>query len=344
MVRAHASLSMIQSLELMSKFHAMCECDTWEEISRKLNKTRADVESELGELELILGKKLIHRSPSGEVTSSFSGRFFMPTDAGMKWYLLIGELLRNVALEDRSAESDFLYIARDLLQSLSNKSPSSTGFFVTFSFFSSGVMQNLKIFSNDFLSFYFLEPILAKLLVRYPDLTFSTFGYEYENLNDFDAYFLHYAFPMKDFGIEVLTEGKLGLYAHPSYIERVGFPKELADLPNHNIIRCKSMHATYDLGVKKFKAIEEYILPNAGRRYIEVDSVVSLRKIAELGAGIVSCTDTGAKKAGIHLQKIPPLKEEDHFVYRKYNFGYHHKHVNAPLMREIISELREALR
>ena len=119
---------MMQSLELMSKFHAMCECDTWDEISRKLNQTRADVESVVSELEFVLGKKLIHRRTDGDVVSNFSSRFFMPTDSGMKWYLLIGELLRNVALEDCSTESAFIDIAKDLVQSLNNRALTSNVF------------------------------------------------------------------------------------------------------------------------------------------------------------------------------------------------------------------------
>ena len=78
----------------------------------------------------MLGKKLIHRRNDGDVVSNFSSRFFMPTDSGMKWYLLIGELLKNVALEDYSTESAFIDIAKDLLQSLNTKSLSLFHFFL----------------------------------------------------------------------------------------------------------------------------------------------------------------------------------------------------------------------
>jgi hypothetical protein len=75
---------MIRALELMASFHRMCECDTWEEISRVMGKSLQDLEETVSELELILGKKLIYRFPDRGLTSSFSCRFFMPTDAGMK--------------------------------------------------------------------------------------------------------------------------------------------------------------------------------------------------------------------------------------------------------------------
>ncbi len=335
---------MIRSLELMASFHRMCECDTWEDVVRITGKTRERVELELEELELILGKRLIHRHPEGSVTSSFSGRFFMPTDAGTKWYLLIGEMLKGL-----DGVSTFSSLGQGLIDRLLsdlslNKNAeiadqSLSLPIIVFSFFET--MQNLKIFTNDFLSFYFLEPILAKMLSTNKDFLFSSFGYESEHLNEFDAYLLHYEFPKKDFCAEIITEGKLGLYAHPSYLDRSGVPQILADLADHTFIRCKSMHTTYALGVKKFKAIPEYPLMSSYKeRCLEVDSVSSLRKLAELGAGIVSVTDTGAKKAGIELQRIPPLREEDHFVYRKYVFGYHQKHQNTAFIRNIALELR----
>jgi DNA-binding transcriptional LysR family regulator len=334
---------MIRSLELMASFHEMCECDTWSEISRVTGKSRRDVEEAVSELECLVGKKLIYRDALGSVASQFSSRFFMPTDAGMRWYLLIGEMLKGL-----DGASPFSSLSKELIDSLLNDlslgrravvaQQSLNLPIIIFSFFET--MQNLKIFTNDFLSFYFLEPILAKLLSKNQSPLFSSFGYESEHLNEFDAYLLHYEFPKKDFCTEVVTEGKLGLYAHPSYLDRSGIPQTLTDLAGHTFIRCKSMHTTYALGVKKFKAIPDYPLMSSYKeRCLEVDSVSSLRKLADLGAGIVSVTDTGAKNAGIELQRIPPLREEDHFIYRKYIFGYHQKYQNAPLIRDIALEL-----
>jgi DNA-binding transcriptional LysR family regulator len=339
--RVYSALFMMQSLELMSKFHAMCECDTWEEISRKLHQTRADVEAVVSELEFVLGKKLIHRRADGDVVSNFSSRFFMPTDSGMKWYLLIGELLRNVALEGFSTEGAFLHIMKDLLQSLNNKSSSSTGFFVTFSFFSSGLMQNLKIFSNDFYSYNYLEPILSKMLQQYGGMSFSILSHESECLNEFDAYLLSYEFPAKDFISQTLVEGRLGLYAHPAYLARVGTPKKIEDLNNHTMFRSRATLSANAIGAKKFGVIKGYAPIWCKKNYIDVDSSASLIRFAEMGAGIISMNEVSAKKLSVKLERLAPLQEETEFLYRKYIFGFHQKHKDNPLITDLARELHD---
>jgi hypothetical protein len=140
----------------MSKFHAMCECDTWEEISRKLNQTRADVEAVVSELEFVLGKKLIHRRTDGDVVSNFSSRFFMPTDSGMKWYLLIGELLRG--LGDASSPS-FDKMAKGLFREFCQwRGESNPELFlstvVSISFNGTFDMKNLRIYTSDLFAFW----------------------------------------------------------------------------------------------------------------------------------------------------------------------------------------------
>ena len=330
MVRAHASLSMIQSLELMSKFHAMCECDTWEEISRKLNKTRADVESELGELELILGKKLIHRSPSGEVTSSFSGRFFMPTDACLKWYLLIGELLRG--LGDESSPS-FEWMAGIGLGEVRHTLLTSTMVVVSFSL--SGNMQNLKIFTNDFLSFYFLEPLLEELMQKHNSMTFSTFGSEKEHLSDFDIYFLPHELPLPNLSSELIIESKLGLYAHPSYIDKHGVPKNLGEIESHVMVRNKACRVIQSLGMDKYKTINNYKPLFYKKSCIEFDTYLSMLRLCERGHGIMPGTEIGIRKICTTLQKLPLLEDEGDYSYFKFTLGWHEKHNSSQIVEDL---------
>ena len=201
-------------------------------------------------------------------------------------------------------------------------------------------MQDIKIFANEFFSFHFLEPVLARLMHKYKGLHFAILSHVSENLSDFDAYFLNYTFPIKHFDSEVITESKLGLYAHPAYLNEFGIPQKLEDLERHTVIRSKGVHATQDLGVKKFNLIEEYTPIFYKKRCVEVDSSASLMRLAEAGTGIIGLTDSAAKKIGQKLQKIPPLNEEREFIYREYIFGYSEKHRNSPLIRDIVSELR----
>jgi DNA-binding transcriptional LysR family regulator len=336
---------MMQSLELMSKFHAMCECDTWEEISRKLNQTRADVEAVVSELEFVLGKKLIHRRDDGDVVSNFSSRFFMPTDSGMKWYLLIGELLRG--LGDASSPS-FDKMAKGLFREFyqwgrggeNSNVHQNSGNYITCLFFPSGTMQNLRIFTNSLLSFYYLTPILARMLDKHKDLFFSFFGEESKHEEDFDVYLLPYRLPKKDFIELKLAEGKSFLYAHHSYIDRLGTPKKLADLDQHLLIRSKDSISASAIGVHKFGTIKEYLPTLYNRRYIEVESLNSLLSLAKMGSGIVALADITHSVTKCNLQKISPLEEEKEFVYRDFTFGFHQRHKDNPLLQDIEKSLR----
>ncbi len=334
---------MIRSLELMSSFHRMCECDTWEEVLRVTGKTRERVESELAELEFVLGKRLIHRRPEVGVASSFSGRFFMPTDSGMKWYLLIGEMLKGMGSYEFCSNSFFAKLTSDsVLENVSSRNESFLGNFVTFSFFSFGHMQNLRIFTNDFYSYNYLEPALSKMLRKYNGMSFSILSNESECSNDFDAYFLSYEFPKKEFLSETLAEGRLGLYAHPEYLDRVGTPKKLEDLNNHTVFRSRATRSAYSIGVKKFNAIKEYSPIWYKKNYIDVDSSASLIRFAEMGAGIISMNEISAKKLDVKLERLAPLQEETEFLYRKYVFGFHQKHKESPLIVDLARELHDA--
>ncbi len=324
----------------MASFHRMCECDTWDEIVKITGKTRESVALELGELELVLGKKLIHRHPEGSVASSFSGRFFMPTDAGMKWYLLIGEMLKNLAPGDYSTESAFFHIMNDSLGLAGNKLLDVTGSVVTFSFFSFGHMQNMRIFTNSFLSFYCIESVLAQLLYKYKGLLFSTFGDEERHSEDFDVYFLPYHFPKEDFIAETFAEGKTFLYAHPSYIETAGAPKKLADLRDHLLIRSKDSTSARAIGVEKFGTIRDYLPTLHHKRFIEVASFNSLLNLVKMGSGIVALTDLTHRITQANLQKIAPLEEEQEFVYRNFTFGFHQKHKSNPVVQDLEKGLR----
>jgi DNA-binding transcriptional LysR family regulator len=336
---------MIQSLELMSKFHAMCECDTWEEISKKLSQTRADVESVVSELELLLGKKLIHRRYGGDVVSNFSSRFFMPTDAGMKWYLLIGELLRG--LGDASSPS-FDKMAKGLFREFcqwrGEFNPElllSTVISISFN----GIidMKNLKIYTSDFLSFCFLENVLAKLAQEHSIENFEILCSESDHLADFDAYFLAYQIHVKDFHHEVLHESRLGLYASSGYLERAGEPKKLEDLLDHSVIRCRDTHVVQALGVKKFGSVKEFVPLFYKDKYIEVDSANSQLHLGEIGLGLIPMTDLLYKKVNPKLLRIAPLEGEEEFVYRRHTFGYHLKHTAHPLIKNLLTELKDAI-
>jgi DNA-binding transcriptional LysR family regulator len=322
---------MIRSLELMSSFHAMCECDTWSDVFSVTGKTRERAEWELDELELILGKKLIHRSPNGEVASSFSSRFFMPTDAGMKWYLLIGELLRG--LGDASSPS-FDKIARVALDAVGRRT-FLTSTLVVVSFSLSGTMQNLKIFTNDFLSFYFLEPLLEELMQKHNSMTFSTFGSEKEHLSDFDIYFLPHELPLPNLSSELIIQSKLGLYAHPSYIEKHGVPKNLGEIESHTMVRNKACRVIQSLGMDKYKTINNYKPLFYKKSCIEFDTYLSMLRLCERGYGIMPGTEIGIRKICTTLQKLPLLEDEGDYSYFKFTLGWHEKHNSSQIVEDL---------
>ena len=326
----------MQSLELMSKFHAMCECDTWDEISRKLNQTRADVESVVSELEFVLGKKLIHRRTDGDVVSNFSSRFFMPTDSGMKWYLLIGGLLRGLGDESNLS---FDKMASIMLGDVKSSSQLLTSAALVVSFSLRGIMQNLRIFTNDFLSFYFLEPLLEGLMQKHNLMTFSTFGSESQHLSDFDIYFLPHELPIKDFSSELVIESRLGLYADPSYIEKFGVPKKLDDLNEHSMVRSRSCRVIESLGMNKYKTIGHYKPLFHKVDCIEFDTYLSMLRLCERGHGIMPGTEMGIRRTCTKLQKLPLLQDEGEYSYFKFTLGWHEKHNSS----EIIKDLKNGL-
>jgi len=327
----------MQSLELMSKFHAMCECDTWEEISRKLNQTRADVEAVVSELEFVLGKKLIHRRSDGDVVSNFSSRFFMPTDSGMKWYLLIGELLRG--LGDASSPS-FDKMAAIMLGDVRGSSQLLTSAVLVVSFSLKGIMQNLRIFTNDFLSFYFLEPLLEELMQKYNSMTFSTFGSESQHLSDFDIYFLPHELPLSNLSSELIIESRLGLYAHPSYIEKYGVPKNLGEIESHAMVRNKACRVIQSLGMHKYKTINNYKPLFYKKSCIEFDTYLSMLRLCERGYGIMPGTEMGISKICTTLQKLPLLEDEGDYSYFKFTLGWHEKHNSSQIVEDLKNGLR----
>ncbi len=166
---------------------------------------------------------------------------------------------------------------------------------------------------------------------------------ESEHLCDFDAYFLAYELRVKDFQHEVLHESRIGLYASSDYLERVGEPKKLEDLINHNVIRCRDTHVVQALGVKKFGTVKEYVPLFYKDKYIEVDSANSQLHLGEMGLGLIPMTGLLYKKVNPKLLRIAPLEGEDEFVYRKHTFGYHQKHISHPLIKNLLTELKDAL-
>jgi DNA-binding transcriptional LysR family regulator len=204
-------------------------------------------------------------------------------------------------------------------------------------------MQNLRIYTSDFLSFCFLEPVLTKLLREDKSVNFEIFCSESQHLSDFDAYFLGYEMPIKDFEFEMIQESKICLYANSHYLERFGEPKQLADLLHHNIIRCKDTHVVQALGVKKFGTVKEYVPLFYKKQCIEVDSANSQLNLGEMGLGLIPMTDLLYKRVKTKLLRIPLLKGEEAFVYRRYTFGYHQKHRSNQFMGKILAELKDVL-
>jgi DNA-binding transcriptional LysR family regulator len=202
-------------------------------------------------------------------------------------------------------------------------------------------MQNLRIFTNDFYSYYYLEPVLAKLLLKHRGMSFSVLSHDSECSNEFDIYLLSYELPVKDFLSETIAEGRLGLYAHPEYLDRAGVPEKLEDLANHTVFRSRATRFAHSVGVKKFGVIKEYAPIWYKKNYIDVDSSASLIQLAEMGAGIISMNEISVKKLGVKLQKLAPLREETEFLYRKYTFGFHQKHKDNPLVSEVARELHD---
>jgi DNA-binding transcriptional LysR family regulator len=204
-------------------------------------------------------------------------------------------------------------------------------------------MQNLRIYTSDFLSFCFLEPVLAKLLQEHKSLNFEVFGSESEHLSDFEAYFLGYEMPIKDFESEMIQESRIGLYASSDYLERAGEPKKLQDLLHHNIIRCKDTHVVQALGVKKFGTVKEYVPLFYKKQCVEVDSANSQLNLGEIGLGLIPMTDLLYRKVNTTLLRLSPLEGEEEFVYRRYTFGYHKKHQSNHFIAKILAALRQEL-
>jgi len=180
------------------------------------------------------------------------------------------------------------------------------------------------------------------LLHSHKDLCFSTSGDEKRHSEDFDLYFLPYQFPKQDFIEEKLAEAKISLYAHPSYIERAGIPKKLADLDKHILIRSNDSVSASVFGVEKFGTISEYLPSLYDKRCIRVDSFNSLLNLVKMGSGIVALSDITRNATGANLEKISPLEEERDFVYRNFTFGFHQKHKSNPLVQSIEASLRAA--
>jgi DNA-binding transcriptional LysR family regulator len=277
----------------------------------------------------------------------------MPTDAGMRWYLLIGEMLKGLG-EFTSFESLFVNncssfelasacITKDLLECLRTSAWSVDGTLVTFSFFSFGCMQNLRIFTNDFLSFYFLEPLLEKFMNENQLLAFSTFGSESQHLSDFDFYFLPHELPLADFSSELVIESRLGLYAHPSYIEKYGSPKNLVEIEKHTMVRNKACRVIQSLGMDKYKTISNYKPLFYKKSCIEFDTYLSMLRLCEKGFGIMPGTEVGIRKTCTNLHKLPSMDDEGEFSYFRFTFGWHHRHNDSSILRDLSKGLSASM-
>lgn len=83
---------MLKVLELMTSFHILVQRGTYAAASKELSVTVNELDKCIFELELLLEAPLLHRKADTVIAAS-PNLPVIPTDAGVRWFFIIGELL-----------------------------------------------------------------------------------------------------------------------------------------------------------------------------------------------------------------------------------------------------------
>ena len=202
-------------------------------------------------------------------------------------------------------------------------------------------MKEFKILTTDSFAHYIMDPILAKLIFKYPDIKFSIVDATIDREPEVDLYFLHYEHLFRDFLSDPLVKSKLCLYANGNYIDKKGVPKTMDDLLHHSIIRPQRSNVLLKFGVEKWKTASTFDPIYHKKDALEVDTLTSLIKLGDEGAGII-CSNDKIEKWHPHLkmEKLPDLCDD---VYVTYTMGFHEKHRDNTLVEDFRGGLKSAL-
>lgn len=206
-------------------------------------------------------------------------------------------------------------------------------------------MKEVRLLTTDFFSYHFVEPVCAKLIQQDPSFKFSISDCSdvSGDTPDVDLYFLVYKHLFEDFIHEVVEEGRVCLWASPSYLERKGVPRSYKDLDSHTFIKSRRGLAAFKFGVQRFNTISYYAPYYDRKDYLMVDNISSMINLAEAGVGIIASSVLSVHKVGLRLERIPSLQEETEHCYRRYTIGYHKRFKDDPMVIATINELKNIL-
>ena len=339
--------------DLMQVFFESVKAGSYKKAADNLFLSSQEVCLAFQELESRLGQKIIQHLPKNHMEME---RYSSPlmTSEGAKWWLVMSELKNTVNIDERLSyfkrESmmpfGFEPIAYNIWNMAQEKQLQTNDNSPTFCMIKlllkeNNIMKEFKILTTDSFANYLIDPILPKLLFKYPDTMFSVIDATIDREPESDLYLLAYEHPFDRFLSEVLTKGKLCLYANTHYLEQKGVPKTMDDLLHHNILRPNRSNVLLKFGVEKFHERTPYAPIYYKKQALEVDTLTSLITLGEKGAGIICYADTLEKYHKVDMEKLPELGKEDNYV--DYTLGFHEKHKNSPIVEDLRRELKSAL-
>ena len=339
--------------DLMEIFFQSIKAGSYTKAAEKVLLSPQEISLALQELESRLGQKIIQSLPKNNLEmEKYSAP--MMTSEGAKWLLVMSELKNKVNIEERISyfkrESmmpfGFEPIAYNMWHTAQGKQliaeyDKPIFCMIKLLFKENDKMTSFKILTTDSFSHYLISPILPKLLLQYPETTFSIIDATIDREPESDLYLLAYEHPCKHFLSEVLTRGKLCLYANSKYLEKKGEPQTMDDLLNHSVIRPNRSDVLLKFGVEKTKTAPFYKPIYYKKNALEVDTLTSLIRLGEAGAGIICYADTLEKYHKVNMEKLPELDEEEKYV--NYTLGFHEKHKNNPIVEDLRRELKSIL-
>ena len=342
---------MLRTWSLLRDFRTIARSDTYNAACVALVKTPLQLELLINELENSLSTKLFHTDASdrpGLLQYSPSSSLIL-TSQGMKWFIIVSELLRrdgdpNDALFYNENTYPVYREFEQLLHGITNHLDHEKArnrddylfFLISIKFLQGdGTMKTFNILTTDSFAKYLISPILAEVVFKYPNTTFSIEDATIDRETECDMYLLAYEHSFKDFMTVSLTESKLCLYASSSYLELMGVPKTLEDIVVHNVIRVSRSDVLLKFGKCAYTPI--FYKKNA----IMTDTLTSLIALGESSAGIICYAEHLQKYTDVKLEKIPEIGEENKYV--KYTLGFHERHKNEPIVNHFRCSLKEAL-
>lgn len=317
-------------------FHKVALSGSFTVASEELHLNQSSLSRQVANLEYELGCKLFDRSAKGVSL----------TNKGEEWFEKTSNIYNEIKKNTPPAYAENFNFSRKLERSvhklvdsiLKELKNDINYIFTLITLQKEETMKSLKILTTDSFASYLLPPIFSEISHKYPDYNISIKDATIDRVPDVDIYLLAYKHPFKNFNSEVLQTGQLCLYANGKYLEKYGYPKTLEETLQHKIIRPVRSDVLLKFGQESdyipYKPI--YFKPDC----IEVDTLTSLIKLGESGAGIICYAQTLEKYAKVNLEKIPEIHESN---YVHYTFGFHESVKDLPIVNDLMMGIRRLL-